>query len=1123
MFSLYNLWVVARYEQKLLFRSWFFRIFGLVVVGLLTFLNIIFFTGVSEFVPWLLRGIPSSVPYFNLMMLNTVQAILCVFLASDFLKRDTKASTVEVIYMRSISNAEYVIGKTIGVISVFITLNLLVLLMGAIVNGIFADVPFQALNFLVYFLIISLPTMIFAIGIAFIFMSIFRNPPVTWVIMIGLVALTIFYLGSKVNYIFDFVAFYLPLAFSDFVGFSDLHQIILQRSIYLFFGLGFIFLTVTFMKRLPQSNFMNRLSMVFFVIFVALASFFSVSYVTQYFQHKNVRAQILNLNEQYKSHPIVSVKNCNLNVEHLGNIIQATAVLNIQNTTGKKSTELVFSLNPGFKVKSVSIDNTSLEFKQNQHLLIITDSGGIAAGDTKTLTVNYSGAPLDFACYPDLSVEQEQLLNSLAMYKLGKKHSFVKPDYVLLTRENLWYPVAGAMGTNGFGYQQNQDFIDFEMTVKTSPDLTVISQGQTEKAGEGEYHFISEIPLPQISLVIGEYQRASINVDSVEYELYTNKNHNYYKPFFTDIADTLEALIRDNMNDLEIQFNSDYPYKRLSVIEVPVHFLAFEKPLQFHQEVVQPAQVFLTENAVKYESADFNLSVRRQERFSQRSNRSISPGESQSQMFNMFVTNVFKGQQFGRPFRGNNEAEQPDGNLFPNFYTFINTVKSTDWPVLDKAFEAFMLTKMQDNRPSFFRRMEGLVEEEKANLLLEENSLANVLSNSEESEMWNDVLKIKSEALFSLIKSQVGIDTFDELLKQYLAENRFQTAGFESFVKTLPGDFQSEFKSFVENWYNQTELPAFYVSNMQSYKVLDNNRTRYQLRFDIQNDSDVDGVISVSFRMGGRGGFRGFGGGGNEDEEPPRLYKLDSKNAYHVGIVLDTEPRGMTINTLTSMNLPNEISERFEKMELNERAVPLDLIRPAEYKAAILPGEIVVDNEDDGFKVEQVQEASILKRFLGIKEVEDDEYIGLNPWRIPTQWKKTVNDEFWGKNIHSAYAVKKGNGTNKVSWTADIPSNGQYNIYTYINTSSLNMFSRRRGGPPGGSGGGRDSDGLKEFNYIIYHDDGKEEVPVSLESADDGWILLGNYYLSSGKAVVELSDKTGGRVVLADAIKWVKQ
>ena len=146
MLSLHNIWNVGRIETKTLLRSWFFRIFSLLALVILFFFNMGIFTSVGNS-PWMFRGIPASMPYVNLLMLNIVQAAIAVFLASDFLKRDKKLDTTEVIYMRSMTNVDYVLGKTLGILLVFMTLNVVVLLMTFIFNFFFADIPVNLITY----------------------------------------------------------------------------------------------------------------------------------------------------------------------------------------------------------------------------------------------------------------------------------------------------------------------------------------------------------------------------------------------------------------------------------------------------------------------------------------------------------------------------------------------------------------------------------------------------------------------------------------------------------------------------------------------------------------------------------------------------------------------------------------------------------------------------------------------------------------------------------------------------------------------------------------------------------------------------------------------------------------
>ncbi|MBT5426366.1 MAG: xanthan lyase, partial [Bacteroidetes bacterium] len=138
---------VARFEMKTLFRSWFFRIFSVLTLFILLGTNIGMLTDGGN-VNLVIRSIASNIPYMNMAFLNIAQALLAIFLASDFLKRDKKLDTTEVIYTRSMTNWEYVWGKTFGVLIVFTVLNILVFLMALIINMVVSGVEVDYMAYL---------------------------------------------------------------------------------------------------------------------------------------------------------------------------------------------------------------------------------------------------------------------------------------------------------------------------------------------------------------------------------------------------------------------------------------------------------------------------------------------------------------------------------------------------------------------------------------------------------------------------------------------------------------------------------------------------------------------------------------------------------------------------------------------------------------------------------------------------------------------------------------------------------------------------------------------------------------------------------------------------------------
>ncbi len=265
---MHNIRTVARYEAKTLRRSWFFRLFSIGALFIFTFLNIGFFSPVGD-QPWAFISIPSSIPLFNLYLLNIGQAIVVIFLASDFLKRDKKVDTNEVLYTRSMSNFEYITGKTWGILKLFLGLDIIILCIGLLMNIIVKDMQVDILSYLWYLLIICVPTIIFSLGLAFMLMSVIGNQAITFLVLLGIAALNMFWLWYRAGSIFDYMAFGLPVFKSGITGFGNIIQILNQRLIYLFSGLSFILATILMFKRLPQSKIHRVISVVLMFIFLS--------------------------------------------------------------------------------------------------------------------------------------------------------------------------------------------------------------------------------------------------------------------------------------------------------------------------------------------------------------------------------------------------------------------------------------------------------------------------------------------------------------------------------------------------------------------------------------------------------------------------------------------------------------------------------------------------------------------------------------------------------------------------------------------------------------------------------------------------------------------------------------
>ena len=1108
MISLANIWNVARIEAKTLTRSWFFRIFaGLSLVILVLFDLLVFARIASINRGWIMRGISSSLPYSNLLLLNIAQAVIAVFLASDFLKRDKKLDTTEVIYMRSISNGDYVLGKTAGILLVFGALNLAALAVALVFNIFFADIPVCWPVYGWYPLLISLPTLVFILGLSFVVMVLVQNQSVTFVVLLGYIALTLFYLKHKLFGVFDYMALYVPLLYSDFVGFGRLGPVLVQRGIYLALGLSGIFVTVLALRRLPQSRAMVAFSRAAAVLFAAAGVGLAVGLVRSQENAERYRADLLQLNRRYFDEPVPEVSRCDLVLWHRGNELRAEARLTLRNRSAGPLDRYIFRLNPGLRVAAVQRGGKNLSFQRRAHLLIVRPPVPLAPGGKDSLTVRYSGTIDERACYLDVPEEKRTAPFRFFLYTAQKRYAFVAPDYLLLTPESGWYPQPGVGYNPDHPEVFRRQFTEYRLEVHADSALRPISQGPPRRVRPGVTVFDPGIPLSGISLALGRYRQLSTEIDSVEYSLALLPGHDYFRSQLGEVSDTLAAVVRAERDDFEASLGLYYPFARLQLVEVPIQFTSYRRVWTLGRETVQPEMVLLPEKGVLLETADFAGFRRRVERFRRFRGVTFTEKEIESRALANFIRSTFiRGRAF-RFGRGALAGISADAFLIlPNYLTYAYNLQSDRWPIFQAALEAYFASLAVPPEFAGFRVFEGVTDEEKVHIALTERSFLQLLRDPEFRDLVPTLVKEEGEALFYVLLSRIGADRFEDFLYTWLDNHLFQNLRVEDFVADVAAQFGFDLAGYLDRWLRSRELPAFLISPIDRYAVLDQGFTRYQVRFKVTNLEAAGGPIRASFRLaGGRFGF-GFGGG---SEEVERVFYLAGHETKEVGVVLDQQPRLLTVETFISRNLPSTLTFRVGEMDLNEKAVPFDGERTVSEPVQVEPpGEIIVDNEDPGFHVEEVKTTSLLRRLLKKSRSGEQKYVGLRFWNPPRFWKAAINANFFGRIVRSAYFIRAGAGDKKVSWTAKIPRNGYYELYAYVYRM---RFGRRHGRRMG------------TYHFIVHHEGGAEEILLNLGQAEDGWNSLGSFYFSAGPAKVELTDESDGRLVIADAVKWVQR
>ena len=1125
MTFLNNILSVAKYESKLLKRSWFFKVFSTLSVLLIGGASVT----ILEMQKYALSCIPSLAAYNLMLYFNVAQAIVSIFLASEYLKRDKQLDTSEVFYVRPLSNAEYLLGKMWGTIQVFLLLNLLVMAVALTICYIYIPEHVSPISFIMYFFILNVPTLIYIIGLSTLLMLVVKNQALTFVILLGYIGLTLFYVGDKCYYLFDYIGFNIPMLESTITGFADLTSLIVHRLLYLLLGIGFILCSISLFRRLPNSPRAlypwRAASVVFLVGALACATY----HVGKYLEKENFQQEMIALNNRHASEPKMEMDSCRMEVVQQGDILHIKARI-VATPAQQNAQKFTFTLNPGFNILSVNMDGKTLDYKREKHLLWIDFSKELAENDTVHFTLEYEGLADERICYLDipeeLLIEQEKFMGT---FNVGKRYVYQSEEYTLLTPESYWYPRPGVCYSSENPDWQQSYFTNFSMNVTPNAGLTAISQGERSYTDDDSLTiaFRPEYPLQSLTLIIGDYKEVSINVDDTQYAAWYLDGHDSFSQELTLIKDTIPSIIRDVRFDYEERVGMEFPFNRFSIVETPAHLASYTRAWTGAQEKMQPEMVLVPERMYNDWRLDVKGTKERRKADRERGGRgggrgrrggqSMTDLEIEMQIFRdilyfMWDTNASFSWQTGQMGRSSVTMKESPYYIFPQMYNFKYNIYSTEWPVANRMIELMLQGNTGGN--NWMRNINGLSNDEKSLMLMQRYSFKEVQNLTEHRDLLNNLIKLQGKKLFLDAERNMGVQAFQDTLFAHIQKNAFRNLSFEALLDTLEIISNTNLRNQLESWNHPMELTEFMIGTPSVTKVETPLMEIYQAEIIISNLSDQPGSINMRLQFWSQSGntdYQIFNG-----EEKPVEWIVDFKPHETKRIVTHWEenPGTFIINTLFSKNLPVQVNARNQRVEEvyilteeGEYTLSEDFMNDKE--------EVIVDNEDAHlFTLSTPPHSGYLGEWINSNSEEEEfKYVGVNEWRAPARWTSTTDQNYYGRSIRSAVLIRSGKGDQYAQWKIPVPNAGRYELYYHVRRPEQLRRENRWGRK-------------KYFYHFTVNseaDEYEEKAELNMRRVDDGWNLIGTYGLTGDTLTVRLTDESELNMIAADAVKLVKK
>lgn len=1110
MMSVKNILTITSFESKVLWRNWFFRIVALAGIFFLTIFNLAVFSAIGT-PRWSELANGWVLPYSSLLMISIPQAAAVIFLATGLVKKDKKLDTNEVFFVRPISNLDYVLGKALALFKLFFLLNLVLLCIPLIVGLTNPLATVNPMAFLIYPLLTSVPSIVFTTGIAFLLVTVIRNQPISIVLLIGLAGVQLIYYFDKFSNILDFTSFRLSMLASEMTGFIDIEFALWQRTFYLITGIAFLFITAFLLDRLAGHKASHRATAIVGAALLLLSSFIMFNLWNMRQSSMDMRQEMITVNGRWINKPNAEINSHTIELEWVGNEIVSHSNMRVRNNTRERLDTIYFTLNPGLTVDAVLLNDKPTEFTRD--LQIISLSQGVALepdAETK-VQIQYHGPVLESVAHLEVDQKRYETANDHFMFSLPKKYGFLEDDYVLLTKDVLWYPDTEVGYNKESAAKERQSFITFELMVKAPAGQTPISQGEVVLVGD-THHFKPEYPLPHISLVIGAYAKKEIVVDSITYSVFHYPKNDFFVKQLNQLGDTLSYLITDVATEYEDAQQLKYPFKRMQFVEVPMMLTAYRKIYESHMAFIQPETVFWPEEGGEIRQFDFRRQLLDMNTQAAKTNQVLTDKQKQANVFNDLVRKVFTKQIGERWVNEGQDFDNADYSLFPIYYDFNSGVVSRDWPLLNRSMATYLRNDKQVQN-DYTRSMNGISFTEECNNLMHTTSMTKILTEAEFSKI-NKAVTLKSQYLFSYLGNTMGETQFKTFLYDWVNNHQHQLSDYQDFRKAMLSRFQIDIDPVIREVYSETSQPAFEILDVQKYEVTDVDRKRYQVLVKVKNSGDSDGVLEVKFNSKQNSDDDEYYNKVNEDveeEAPGKLSVIKQGETKLLGFLLDEKPNSLTINTIISRNIPSVINISMGTLSSRAGGILFDGERVVDKEEVPMQYEVIVDNEDSGFSSFSPIKPTVLKAYMDSRKATEQKYFG--EWDSSySSWLATTGSDFFGSVIRSAHFTRSGNGEKVATWTAELKEAGFYDLYVYMRGKNQNTWT------------GRSAEGKQfDYNYIIQNADGTDNVKYNITNAEPGWNYLGSYYFNKTGGSVSLTDECELWTVYADAVKWVKQ
>ena len=582
-------WLLSRYDVKFIVRNWTFVVIMvitvLVVVLMVSVLGQLYGTNTYP-VTWKMLEILGGVYSFFLQ-------IMIFLFSGTLIQRASTARMDNLINATAVTNWTMLLSKVFALLQMTCLVLLVSMLTAIGVQVYFGYYHLEIGHYLVELFVLDMLNYLVLILFSLFIQSFFKN------YFVGFFVLLVFTIGipllSKLGveqYIYKFNTG--PgYSYSDMNGYGSVRHYVYYKLYWLLLCGALFGITLLFWRRGILAGIGERLStavkrmkpVIVISVLLCLVAFGALGYAIYYQNnvaqpYRSAKAREMQLVDyekkygRYEDSPqprIVGVRIA-MDIFPKERSYQATAHYKVVNKTDVPIDTLY--VNHGGNVQSIVIETGAklLSVDSVLNFDIYALDKALAPHDTMRITAMVKNKPNNFLYDRSPVLENGTFLNSSLFPSFGYSSSVelvdndVRKKYGLPARDRMADPTDSAALRNTY-ISDNADWIAFETTVSTSDDQIAIAPGYLQKqwTENGRRYFHYKMDRPMLNFYAfnsARYEVMRDRLDDISLEIYYHKGHLYN-------LDRMMAAMKASLAYYPRAF-SPYQFTQMRIIEFPV-------------------------------------------------------------------------------------------------------------------------------------------------------------------------------------------------------------------------------------------------------------------------------------------------------------------------------------------------------------------------------------------------------------------------------------------------------------------------------------------------------------------------------------------------------------------------